>query len=562
MSILSLEFIILTLATVIVYYIIPLKFRWWVLLAASAVFYALAGWQGCIWLVLVAAITFLSSLLQERLLKREKEISSTEDKIRAAEEAKAAAEAARLAAAEAVDASDGEEAPEAEAVPLPEEIEIPVLPAKGWFSSSSKTRKLRKLLLAITLILPFAAMAVTKYYEVLRSWITALPGLALILPLGLSYFTFQAAGYCVDVYRGKFPAAKNPFKYLLFVSFFPQMTQGPISPYVQLMPQLEQGNRFNPDNFVMGVQLALWGYFKKMILADRLASVTDAISPESKGWFILLTVIIYAIRLYADFSGGMDVIRGAAKMLGVDMVENFKRPFFSFSVAEYWRRWHISLGVWFRNYLFYPLTTSNFGLALSKIGKKIFGKKAGRALPATFATIVIFFLIGIWHIANWNAVVFGLYFGLVLGIELLLDPWFKKLKKKFHVKEKSVGWKIFTLIRTWILIILPQYFAFTAGPGVALELLRNTFRNWTFDNPAVLFTDIMTELSWYVAAGAFFVMLVVDIICELKPNLNEKLAKTTLFIRWPILILLILAVLIYGCYGAGYDPTAFLYTNF
>jgi len=550
MSILSIEFIALTLATVIVYYIVPLKVRWWVLLAASAVFYALAGWQGCIWLVLVAAETFLLSLLQHKLLGREKEIAEKEDILLAAKE---------KAEQDPAEQKDPESLEEIWEFP---DNELPVLPEKGWFSSSRKVKKLRKIVLAVTLILPFAAMAVTKYYGCLRDWISSMPELSLILPLGLSYFTFQMAGYCVDIYRGKYPAERNPFKYLLFASFFPQMTQGPISPYPQLMPQLEKGNRFEPDNFVMGAQLALWGYFKKMVLADRLAAVTDAISTESRGWFILLTVIIYAIRLYADFSGGMDVIRGAAKMLGIDMVENFRRPFFSFSVAEYWRRWHISLGVWFRSYLFYPITTSGFGLFLSKLGRKLFGKKAGRGLPATVSTIVIFFLIGIWHTANGNAVIFGLYFGLVMGIEILLEPAFKKLKKKLHVKEKSIPWKIFTLVRTWILILIPQYFAFTAGPETAFALLGNTFRNWSFENAWAQFTTPMVALGWYIAGGAFLVMLVVDIICEKKPDLNAKLARGPFFIRWPLLLLLIVAILTYGCYGAGYDPSAFLYTHF
>ena len=577
MSILSLEFLILTLGTVIVYYIVPLKVRWCVLLVSSGVFYAMAGWQGCIWIVVVAAITFLSSLLQHKLLQKERKIAEAEDLIREAKER----EEQRLAAAQAEVSESvsgtGEDAATcssladmaqtAETVETAETAEeaeapIPVLPKRGWFSSSAKSKTLRKILLAVTIILPFAAMAFVKYYDALRAWIVSMPELSLIVPLGLSYFTFQSVGYTVDIYRGKYEPAKNPLKYLLFVSFYPQLPQGPISPYPQLMPQLEKGNRFNPDNFVMGFQLAMWGFFKKMVLADRLVTVTDAINVEQRGWMILLTVIIYAIRLYADFSGGMDVIRGAAKMMGIDMVENFRRPFFSFSVAEYWRRWHISLGVWFRSYLFYPITTSTFGLWLSKIGKKLFGKKAGRGLPATISTIIIFFLIGIWHTANGNALVFGLYFGLVLGIEILLDPLFKKMKKKLGVNEKSFPWKFFTLLRTWVLIIIPQYFAFTKDPQTGLALLGATFKNWKLTNVGVAFTSVDEPLNWYIAAGAFLIMLVVDIICEKKPDLNNKLARGPFFVRWPILLLLILIVLIYGCYGTGYDPSAFLYTNF
>ena len=569
MSILSLNFVGFALAVVIVYYIIPLKFRWLVLLAASCVFYALAGWQGCIWLLAVAIITFLSSLLQEKLLKREKEVSDIEYAISKAEEDKAAAEA--RAAAMAADAENAEasgavaaesvDMAEADASEAAEETVIPSLPA-GWASSSRKIKRYRKLLLAVSIIILLGAMAYSKYFNFIVSLFREGDGLAILMPLGLSYFTFQTVGYMIDVYRGKFPAARNPLKYLLFVSFFPQMTQGPISPYNQLMPQLEEGHRFNPDNFVMGVQLALWGIFKKIVIADRLSTVTNSISTDQRGWMIFLTVVIYAIRLYTDFSGGMDVIRGVARMLGIDMVENFRRPFFSLSVAEYWRRWHISLGNWFRNYLYYPLSTSEFGLKLSKIGRTIFGKKAGRGLPATVANIIIFFLIGIWHTASANAVLFGLYFGLMLGIEVLLDPAFRKWKKKWKINDKSTWWKAYNMIRTWILILIPQYFAFIATPQESFSLMRGTFMNWSFQDMGVQFTDIMTALQWYIVAAACVILLIVDIICEKKPDLNEKIAKGHIYIRWPIIILLILIIVIFGCYGTGYDATAFLYTNF
>ncbi|MCF0229367.1 MAG: MBOAT family protein [Parasporobacterium sp.] len=525
MNILSLEFVVFVLATVIVYYIVPLKIRWCVLLAASGVFYGFAGWQGSLWLVLTAALSYGSSIWQHNLLLKERAAAAAEE---------AGAETASSAPAE----------------------------ADKKVCASRKIKIYRKLLLAASIILPLGAMAFSKYFDAIRALFTSSPGLAIIVPLGLSYFTFQCVGYMIDIYRGKAEPARNPLKFLLFASFFPQMTQGPIAQYTQLMPQLEEGHRFDPDNFTAGVQIALWGLFKKMIIADNLAAVNSAVSTNNRGWFILLSVIIYLIRLYCDFSGGMDVIRGAAKMLGIDMAENFRRPFFSFSVAEYWRRWHISLGNWFRNYVFYTITTSGFGIWLAKAGKKLFGKKAGRYFPATISTIVIFFLIGIWHVANLNAVLYGLYFGLTMGIELLLEPAFKKLKKKFRVNEKNVFWKAFTLVRTWILVLLAQYFAITATPKEAFGLLGATFRNWSFANGWAQFTDITYAIVWKVAGLAVVVLIIVDIICERKPDINMKLARAPFYVRWPVLIFLILAIVIFGCYGADYDATAFLYTHF
>ena len=522
MSILSLEFLVLMGALLAVHYCLPVRLRWYGLLAASLVFYGFAGWAGMAYLGGVTLLTWLAGLYMGRCRRKEKEALAEADK------------------------------------------------AEGW-----RREQKRKRALLWTVLLVIGGMVFFKYadlihaganalYVLLTQSRTPLASMKLIVPLGLSYFTFQSVGYVVDCARGKVIPEKNPLKYLLFVSFFPQITQGPITTYKQLMPQLLSPARFEPAAFVSGFQLALWGYFKKLVLADRLAPVTAAIADaaDQPGWLILLGVALYAIRLYGDFSGGMDVIRGAAKMLGVDMAENFRRPFFSTSVAEYWRRWHISLGAWFRSYLFYPLTTSRFGLMLSKGGQRIFGKKVGRAVPGVVATFVIFFLIGIWHVTNWNAAVFGAYFGVLLSAALLMEPLFKKLRTKLHISAKAWWWKAFGLVRTWGLILLAQYFAFTAGPVKAWALLKGTFCGWTFAGAGEALTALMVPLEWYIALAALAIVFLVDLLCECGVDVNGKLARTSLLIRWPVLIALILAILVFGCYGAGYDASAFLYTQF
>lgn len=522
MSILSLEFLVMMVVLLAVNYCLPVRHRWFALLAASLVFYAFSGWLGMIYLGVLTLLTWAGGLLMTR--SREKEEAA------AAEEDKAAA---------------------------------------------FRARKRRRRLLALIVLLVIGGMAVIKYADLIHMGINwAYMALAerqeplsawnLIVPLGLSYFTFQSVGYVVDCARGKVQAEKNPMRYLLFVSFFPQITQGPITSWKQLAPQLRMPARFDPAIFVSGFQLALWGYFKKLVVADRLSPVTTKLAgwSEQPGWIFLLGVVLYAIRLYADFSGGMDVIRGAARMLGVDVTENFRRPFFSTSVAEYWRRWHISLGAWFRNYLFYPLTTSRFGLALSKGGQRVLGKKLGRLLPGVVATFLIFFLIGIWHSANWNAVIYGAYFGVMLSLALLLEPLFKKLRTLCHINPNAWWWKAVGLVRTWVLIVLAQYFAYTDSPTQAVKQIGLTFRNWEFSDAAVRMTRLTEPLEWYIAAIGIFIVFLIDFLCERGVDVNGKLARTTILIRWPVLILLIIAILVFGCYGSGFDASAFLYTQF
>lgn len=425
-----------------------------------------------------------------------------------------------------------------------------------WGGGLLLQKKKSRLLLAALLALDLGAMAFLKYYP-------ALSGAELLLPLGLSYFTFQSAGYLVDVYRGKAAAQKNSLKAWLFIGYFPQLSQGPISTWKELGKPLLTGHRFEPDVFVSGFQLMLWGYFKKMVIADRLAATTEALlkGENLPGWFILGGVILYTIRLYMDFSGGMDAIRGVSRMLGIELPENFRRPFFSQSVAEYWRRWHITLGAWFRSYLLYPLTTSKAGIALGKAAGKAFGKKTGRMVPSALATLLVFLLIGIWHTANWNAVIFGAYFGLVMAASMLLEPLWKQMRTTLNLPKN--GWMtVFRLFRTWILILLAQYFAFTLNPEQGFSLLGSTFFNWSFIHFSSQTTAVMEPLEWLIAGAGCVIVLVIDLLCEKKIDVCERISKAHFFIRWPILLFLILSIVIFGIYGAGYDSTAFLYTQF
>ncbi len=413
-----------------------------------------------------------------------------------------------------------------------------------------------RLLLAVCLILDLGAMMFLKYWP-------AISGAQLLLPLGLSYFTFQSAGYLMDVYRGKAQAQRNPLRAWLFIGYFPQLAQGPISTWKELGEPLLAGHRLEPVGFVSGFQLMLWGYFKKLVIADRLAVTTDVLlqGGDLPGWFVLGGVILYTIRLYMDFSGGMDTVRGLSRMLGIELPENFRRPFFSQSVAEYWRRWHITLGAWFRTYLMYPLATSRAGIALGKAASKAFGKKTGRRLPSALALLVVFLLIGVWHAANWNAVIYGAYFGGVMAFSMLLEPLWNTMRSTLALPKN--GWMVpVRLLRTWGLILLAQYFAFTLYPAQGLTLLMQTLQPWDFSDFAARVTAVMEPLEWLIAGLGCLAVFLVDLLCEKKVDVCGRLASTHFYLRWPILLALLVAIAVFGMYGAGYDGAAFLYTQF
>jgi len=521
MSILSIEFLLYLAAVISAFYLTSHRHRWIVLLAASMGFYLVSGWKGGVYLLAVSALTWLAG----------REIG----KLRAQMEEASAQNNPALAHA---------------------------------------LHRLMRIWLVRCLLLVLGALVFIKYADAGRLLFNGIMRAAgsrrqieafdVLAPLGLSYFTFQSVGYVIDVYWGRTKAQANFFRHLLFVSFFPQVIQGPISAHEQLAPQLMKPKAFHPQRMTMGFQLMLWGYFKKLVLADRLAGVTEAIAigADQPGWLILLGAVLYAVRLYGDFSGGMDVVRGAALMLGVELTENFRRPFFSVSIAEYWRRWHISLGQWFRTYVLYPLSISRFGAALNTLGRRALGKRVGRMLPGAVSTCIIFLLIGMWHAANWNALIYGAYFGLLMGGAMLMEPLFQRIRGRLRVTDRTRWWRMLGWLRTMVLMLPAQIFAFTSSPARAWALLAGITQGWNFAHGAEILTGFMPWLEWGIAGAALLIVLLVDVLCECRVEVNARLARGTLLIRWPVLLALILAIALFGCYGEGFDGAAFLYTNF
>lgn len=412
--------------------------------------------------------------------------------------------------------------------------------------------KIRRILLIVLLILEFGAMFRIKWDG------------AIAAPLGLSYFTFQSAGLLIDIYWGKVKVQKNPLKVWLFAGYFLQLVQGPISSWKEIGSPLLKGHRLDPILFTSGFELMLWGYFKKMVLADRLAAVTAVLLSETEalpGWMAAGGAALYAVRLYADFSGGMDVVRGISRMLGIELPENFRRPFFAVSIAEYWRRWHITLGSWFRTYVLYPMTVSRMGIQLGRRASKWFGKKVGRIVPSAVATVLVFLLIGIWHGFSWNAVIYGAYFGILMAGSMMLDPFWKKLNQRWKLKERRWIAPV-RLIRTWLLLFPAQFFAFTGSTAQSFLLIRQCFSDWSFQNAAAQLTEIMSYCEWSIAGVAFGIVLLVDILNERGVDVCTRIARGRIWVRWPILLGLILTILVFGIYGPSGDAGAFLYTQF
>ena len=511
------------------YYVIFRRWQWQFLLCASLVFYAFSGWDNLIYLGATIVSTFLAGRymggVQASLLHTLEEGKDTFS----------TAEAKALRA---------------------------------------EAKRRRKRALVACLLLNLGILSVVKYANFaignINSFLDllgvngSLGFLGLLLPMGISFYTFQAMGYLIDVYRSKKPdaAERSIFRFALFASFFPQMVQGPISRYGDLSKTLYQSRRFDSQIFGEGLLRVLWGFFKKLVVADRLLGAVRALTaaPDAYGGaYVLWAVLLYAVVLYADFTGGIDIAIGAAKMLGITVAENFDRPFYSKSIAEYWRRWHITMGTWFKDYLFYPLSASKPMLALIKPSKRIFGEKNGVRVPVYLTTLILWFATGLWHGASWNFIVWGLVNGVVIIISQELTPAYRKFHARFSWAKRGF-YGAFQVIRTFLLMCFIRSFDIYPGVGATFSAFGSMFAD--FARNATDFSGLMElgpSLGDYIVAAVGVAMMIAAGAVKSRFYGNRAMSGTLLAV---CAMALFFSVLVFGRYGFGYDANQFIYNQF
>ncbi|MBR5301573.1 MAG: MBOAT family protein [Clostridia bacterium] len=505
-----------------VYYISPRRFRWVILLIFSYGFYATRALAGLPFILTTTLTTWLGALLIGRIGERSK---------------------ARLKAEKAT------------------------LSKEEKSSIKAQAKKRQRVLMYAVLVLNFALLAVMKYTDDIRGWMGASP-LGLLLPLGISFYTFQSMGYLLDVYNGKYAPERNPAKFALFVSFFPQLLQGPIGRYDQLAPQLTAENRFDWDNLQKGFMLICWGLFKKMVIADRalpaVSAVFDAPAGEYGGAMIVLGVLLYSLQQYCDFSGGIDLVTGIAQQMGISLAPNFKRPYFAVSLGDFWRRWHISLGSWMRDYVFYPFALTKPVSRLSKAAKVRFGTDFARALPAALGNILVFLLVGVWHGATSNYILWGLYNGVILAASALLEPAYKKWNAAHEKLSASKVFHGFRVLRTFVIVNIGWYFDRCAHGMDALRMMKTTLTDWrggqmTMDTIRGMGMG-SSDFRLLIACTAL--LFAVSLVQERGVVVRDWLSRRALPLRWLVLIAGVVSVLLFGVYGSGFDEATFIYYQF
>jgi D-alanyl-lipoteichoic acid acyltransferase DltB (MBOAT superfamily) len=490
------------------YYILPGKARWPLLLAASLGFYACAGWRA----LCFVAFTVLSTWL----------VAWRIGAMRARQKAYVAEHRAQLSREE-----------------------------RKAYNAKQKRAQRRWLILGMALNLGILAFMITLKSTNLKD---ALP-FGIVVPLGISYYTFRIMGYLIDVFWGKAQAQKNPAKLALFTIFFPQVWLGPISRYDYLSGTLFTPNKFDWAAFQSGAQRIILGYFKKLVIADRLLRPSMQFLflgpsgkdipglPSFEGVAALFTMVVYAAALYCDFTGGMDIAIGVGECFGIRMEENFDSPFRSKNIFEYWRRWHITMGTWFRDYVFYPISVSK---PLQKFTGKLKTRGMKRRAPVYIATIVTWFVTGIWHGAAWHFIAWGLANGVVILISQEFQPLYGKFHERFP-KMKGRAYDAFQVARTFLLMAFIRSFDIYKSVPLTFSRFASIFVRPQF----AALAGAVEVFSWtdWLAAGLG--------VCLLLAGAKRLRKLPAAF--W---LLLVLAILVFGAYGLGYDASAFIYTRF
>lgn len=528
----SFNFLLFVTVVLVTYYFVPKNYRWFILLVASYTFYLINGIEHVLFIIGTTIVTYLAGILMQARRNRYKHYIKQYPDLEKEDKQKL---------------------------------------KKDTLAAIHRTQVFAVLILLFVLIVvKYLNFLITEVNQIIEGFGgSGLSAISVLVPLGVSFYTFQSIGYVIDVGRGKYDAERNIGKLALFVCFFPSIIQGPINRYNDVGKQLIEGHDFNYEDITYGAQLIMWGFFKKLVIAERIAPIAPVVYAgyeEYSGTVLFIGIVCGAIHLYMDFSGGIDISRGVARMFGIDLPDNFRRPYFSETIGEFWRRWHITLGAWMKDYVFFPVMLSKPVSKISKAARKLFGDQAGKLAPAVITTFVVFFLMGIWHGASTNYLMYAVYNGFIVSMGVALEPALKKLAERMHLDSKSFSWKLFRIIRTFLLTCVSKVIVNCADSTAFWTIMRKVVTDFDFDTlfgiDGKFYTLGVDEANCAVMMFALVVVLVVSILQENGMKMRETIAKQNLVFRWTIYIGGLVILFVFGKYGVGYSAADFVYGKF
>jgi alginate O-acetyltransferase complex protein AlgI len=422
----------------------------------------------------------------------------------------------------------------------------------------------RKLFLVMSLVANIGVLAVFKYYNFFIGNVNgllegfhiathSLPLLTIILPIGLSFHTFQAMSYTIEVYRGHQAAERHFGIYSLYVMFYPQLVAGPIERPQNLLPQFRAEHYFNYANVTSGMRLMAWGMFKKVVIADRLALIVNGVYDHPHGYHgisVLTAMVFFSIQIYCDFSGYSDIAIGSARVMGFDLMRNFRTPYFSRSIAEFWKRWHISLSTWFRDYLYISLGGNRVSKWRSYLNQ-----------------FIVFIVSGFWHGANWTFIIWGSLHGFFIIIARMFDPLRQRIRGTVRLDPEAYWFKAYEVITTFILVTIAWVFFRADSFRAAIAMFLSLSRGFISDIKLVITTHKLLKvigffkgieiLDWAVIIVSIGILFAVDWI-QFRTGVNQWLIKKNTFYRWAIYFGIVYFILVLG----KFESQQFIYFQF
>ena len=510
--------------TALVYSIAPQKIRWFILLLGSYIFYFISAKGHIIPIILVTLIVWAAGLGMQKLgdtmkLKRKSAADKEEKK-----------------------------------------------------QIKTKYTKYKRRVLTLGVVFVAAALLICKYTNFFIDTLNGIfplniEAIRIVQPLGISFFSLQAISYIADVYYGRYDAVKNPLRVSLYLSFMLTIVEGPIARYNQLGTQLNTCKYNNLEDISKGYVRTVWGLFKKIVIADRAAVLVRAVfdNPDSfSGLQIAGAIAFYTLQLYCEFSGVMDIMCGLGNMLGLQLPENFNSPFFAKSINEFWQRWHISLGSWLRDYIFYPISLSKGIKNLSAKSKERFNPYYSSLIPTATALFFVWFTNGFWHGAGWKYVTYGLYYYVLMMLGLFIKPLSDKVFAALKINREGRAYGIFSVLRTFVIVNIGMLIFRADTLKIALSMFISLFKNIDF---SVLIPGHgngfgLSIYDYAVILIGFILLLAVGIVKEKGVNIIDKIYSLPFALKFVLYLAGIFVIIIFGAYGEEYGVVDLIYANF
>lgn len=526
MQLISSSFVILWVISFALYYLVPIKRQWIILAVASGLFYVVGTGGIPVGLLFTGTGAYVCGVyLQQSLAAQRGALSECADK------------------------------------------EKKKMVKQGF-------ERRRKRVQILYFVYSLGILAFTKYMVLILPFLqeTGLTTLKMdaffsrvVMPLGVSFYTLTAIGYVVDVGREQCEAQKSFLKLLLFLAYFPAITQGPFNRFAKLDGEFERPHVFDYERMFFGVQRFVWGAFKKLVIADRInlfvGNVFGGGETTAPGSIYAVAVVLYMLQLYADFSGYMDMALGVSETFDIILPENFRRPYFSGSVAEFWRRWHITLGTWFKDYVMFSFVMSAVGRKIGKNAKKRW-PKMGKHVTGIAGTMLVWLLTGAWHGRTVSYLLWGLYYGVIMCVSLVLEPQYGQWKQRLHIKEGKI-YALFCMARTWAIVFAADVLIRSENLSQAGEIYRSLLLDFRMGEGIFTVTDYGLSLyGFLLLSAACLLWLTVSVLEERGKDVRRALASCPMPVRWGCYYSVALLLLITGIYGGSYDTAAFLYQSF